>query len=61
MDVKSAYLNGDLEETIFMDLSPRYVPPSSTGKVCRLKKSIYELKLLDSVIQSSTGNQGMTL
>jgi Reverse transcriptase (RNA-dependent DNA polymerase) len=44
MDVKSAYLNGDLEETIFMDLSPGYTPPGSTGKVCKLKKSIYGLK-----------------
>jgi Reverse transcriptase (RNA-dependent DNA polymerase) len=44
MDVKSAYLNGDLEETIFMDLPPGYAPPGSTGKVCKLKKSIYGLK-----------------
>jgi Reverse transcriptase (RNA-dependent DNA polymerase) len=44
MDVKSAYLNGDLKETIFMDLPPGYAPPGLTGKVCRLKKSIYGLK-----------------
>jgi Reverse transcriptase (RNA-dependent DNA polymerase) len=44
MDIKSAYLNGDLEETIFMDLPPGYTPPGSTGKVCKLKKSIYGLK-----------------
>jgi Reverse transcriptase (RNA-dependent DNA polymerase) len=44
MDVKSAYLNGDFEEMIFMDLPPRYAPPGSTGKVCKLKKSIYGLK-----------------
>jgi Reverse transcriptase (RNA-dependent DNA polymerase)/Integrase core domain len=43
MDVKSAYLNGDLEEMIFMDLPPGYTP-SLTGKVCKLKKSIYGLK-----------------
>jgi Reverse transcriptase (RNA-dependent DNA polymerase) len=44
MDVKSAYLNGDLEETIFMELPPGYTSPGSTGKVCKLKKSIYGLK-----------------
>jgi Reverse transcriptase (RNA-dependent DNA polymerase) len=44
MDVNSAYLNGDLEKTIFMDLPPGYAPPGSTVKVCKLKKSIYGLK-----------------
>jgi Reverse transcriptase (RNA-dependent DNA polymerase) len=44
IDIKSAYLNGDLKEMIFMNLPPGYTPPGSTGKVCKLKKSIYGLK-----------------
>lgn len=42
MDVKSAFLNGELEETIFMQQPPGY--DDSSGKVCKLNKSIYGLK-----------------
>jgi len=44
MDVKSAYLNGDLDKTIYMEIPPGYNPPNSEGKVCRLLKSLYGLK-----------------
>lgn len=42
VDVKTAYLNGDLKETIYMR-----VPPGlrvEKGQVCRLRKSLYGLK-----------------
>lgn len=42
MDAVSAFLNGALEEDIFMDQPPCF--DDKTGRVCRLKRSIYGLK-----------------
>ena len=44
MDVQTAYLNGDLEEEIYMEQPPGYVQKGSERLVCRLKKSLYGLK-----------------
>lgn len=41
-DVKTAFLHGDLEETIYMELPEGH--PNTENKVCRLKKSLYGLK-----------------
>ncbi|CAN6457819.1 unnamed protein product [Victoria cruziana] len=43
MDVKTAFLNGDLNETIFMTQPKGFISQDS-NKVCRLKKSLYGLK-----------------
>lgn len=43
-DAKTAFLNGDLEETIFMRQPPGFVKEGEEKKVCSLKKSIYGLK-----------------
>eukprot|EP01126_Amoeba_proteus_P061549 TRINITY_DN8274_c0_g1_i2.p1 TRINITY_DN8274_c0_g1~~TRINITY_DN8274_c0_g1_i2.p1 ORF type:complete len:107 (-),score=8.64 TRINITY_DN8274_c0_g1_i2:1092-1412(-) len=43
MDVKTAFLNGDLEETIFMEPPKRY-EDFRPNEVCHLLKSIYGLK-----------------
>ena len=44
MDVKSAFLNGNLEEEVYVEQPPSFVIPDSESKVCRLKKALYELK-----------------
>jgi Reverse transcriptase (RNA-dependent DNA polymerase) len=42
LDVKSAYLNGDLKEEIYMAPPPGFNTPD--GMVLRLKKAIYGIK-----------------
>ena len=44
MDVKTAFLNGDLSEEIYMKQPDSFVVEGQEHKVCRLKKSIYGLK-----------------
>ena len=44
MDVKTAFLNGDLEEEIYMKQPEGYIVPGQENKVCRLVKSLYGLK-----------------
>lgn len=43
-DVKTAYLNGSLDEEIFMTQPEGFVIPGQESKVCRLVKSLYGLK-----------------
>lgn len=44
LDVKTAFLHGELEETIFMKQSEGYSRTNDENKVCLLKKSLYGLK-----------------
>jgi hypothetical protein len=44
MDVKSAFLNGLLDEEIYMEQPQGFVDPHHPHKVCLLKKAIYRLK-----------------
>ncbi|KAK8978738.1 hypothetical protein V6N11_001744 [Hibiscus sabdariffa] len=44
MDVKTAFLNGKLEEDMYMTQPEGFVNPENAGKVCKLQRSIYGLK-----------------
>ncbi|KAE8680841.1 pentatricopeptide repeat-containing protein [Hibiscus syriacus] len=44
MDVKTAFLHGDLEEHIYMRQPEGFTQPGNEHLVCRLKKSLYGLK-----------------
>ncbi|CAM8880573.1 unnamed protein product [Rhodiola kirilowii] len=44
MDVKTAFLNGDLDEEIYMKQPEGFIMPGNENKVCKLIKSLYGLK-----------------
>ena len=44
MDVKTAFLHGDLEEEIYMEQLEGFMVADKENKVCRMKKILYGLK-----------------
>ena len=44
MDVKTVFLNGDLDEEIYMEQPEGFSTPGKEKTVCKLVKSLYGLK-----------------
>ena len=43
MDVKTAFLNGDLQEEVFVEQAPGFTQPGQEHKVFKLHKALYGL------------------
>ena len=44
LDIKNAFLHGDLAEEVYMEQPPKFVAQRESGLVCRLRHSLYDLK-----------------
>lgn len=44
LDIKNAFLNGDLEEEVYIEIPMGLRSSYNSGKMCRLYKSLYGLK-----------------
>jgi len=44
LDVKSAFLNGSIEEEVYVEQPPRFVDPTHLDFIFKLEKTLYDLK-----------------
>ena len=54
MDVCTAFLNGDLDVELYMQQPEGFVVAGQEELVCRLRKSLYELEVMNNVTWGST-------
>ena len=55
MGFVTAFLNGELDEEIYMHQPPKYEVPGKENLVCRLKRSLYPLNSQDAGEQVLSG------
>ncbi|KAG8064903.1 hypothetical protein GUJ93_ZPchr0004g39485 [Zizania palustris] len=64
MDVKSAFLNGELKEEVYVQQPPGFIAAGHEGKVLKLKKALYGLRQAprawNSKLDSSLRSLGFT-
>ena len=53
MDVKIAFLHGNLKEDVYMIQPEGFVDPNNASKICKLKRSIYGLKQAARILEHS--------
>eukprot|EP00253_Pinus_taeda_P029784 PITA_29784 len=56
MDVKSTFLNGDLEEEVYIEQPDGFIHGNDPNIVCRLKKALYGLKQAPRACWKISGN-----